>query len=148
MTSQPAKFAIVRSAYRSDIVNQLATGAKAVLDESGVLYDEIAVSGSLEIPAAVAMIANGPNQYDGVVVLGCLIKGATIHDEVIAYTIFPALDSIARQFSLPLGNGILTVGNEAQALERADPGRQNRGGEAAKAALWMRELKQAQLSKI
>ena len=60
---------------------------------------------------------------------------------MIAYTVFPALDAIARQFGLPFGNGILTVASEAQAQERADPARQDRGGEAARAALRMLELK-------
>lgn len=136
------RIGIIRSAYRPDIVSLLAKGAIAVLREAGVSYEEIEVSGSLEIPAAVAFVqADRKRRFDGIVVLGCLMKGATIYDEVIAYTIFPALDQIAREQLLPLGNGVLTVASEAQALERADPAQQDRGGEAAKACLAMLKLK-------
>jgi 6,7-dimethyl-8-ribityllumazine synthase len=75
------------------------------------------------------------------------MKGDTIHDEVIAYTVFPAIDAIARAHNLPIGNGVLTVASEAQALDRADPARQNRGGEAAKAAVRMLEIRKMALGK-
>lgn len=136
-----AHFAVVTSTYRQDVIDMQFEGATAELDKAGVSYDRIQVSGALEIPAAVSLLQkSGKVQYDGYVVLGCIIKGETIHDEVIAYTAFKALDEIARAGSLPIGNGILTVNTKEQAIARGDVAQQNRGGEAAKAALCMYDL--------
>jgi 6,7-dimethyl-8-ribityllumazine synthase len=129
--------AIVRSKYRPEIVDLLFQGATAVLKAAGAEYSVYEVAGSLEIPAAVELLQKSGKRFDGYVTLGCVMKGATIHDEVIAYTIFPALDQIARRDGVAIGNGVLTVSTEAQAFERADPNFQDRGGEAARAALGM-----------
>ncbi len=137
------KFAIVRSTYRPEIVDHLFEGASAVLSEAGAVYESVEVAGALEIPAAVAFLQAGKKKYDGYVVLGCILKGETIHDEVIAYTAFQALDQIAREQCVPVGNGILTVNTMAQAVERADPQQQNRGGEAARAVLRMLALRKS-----
>jgi 6,7-dimethyl-8-ribityllumazine synthase len=141
MSNKPL-IAIVRSAYRPEIVQQLVNGAVAVLNAANADHEIIEVTGSLELPAAVAFLQAGKTRkFDGYVVLGCLFKGATIHDEVIACTVFPAIDQMAREQFLAIGNGILTIASEEQAQERADPKRQDRGGEAAKATLRMLELK-------
>jgi 6,7-dimethyl-8-ribityllumazine synthase len=134
--------AIVKSRYRPEIIDGLFQGAVAVLEQAGATHEVVEVSGSLEIPAAVSFLEkSGKTEYDGYVVLGCILKGDTIHDEVIAYTVFGDLDHMACRRQLAIGNGILTVNTVAQAEERADPKRQNRGGEAAKAALTMAELR-------
>jgi len=134
-------FAVVRSKYRPEIIGGLYEGAKAALDQAGVTHEIIEVTGSLEIPAAISMLEKSGKDFDGYVTLGCILKGDTIHDEVIAYTVFGDIDRMACKKQLAIGNGILTVNTVAQAEERADPKRQNRGGEAAKAALAMAELK-------
>ena len=144
MSGRKSHLAIVKSKYRPEIIAGLYRGAVAVLDEAGASHEAVEVSGSLEIPAAVAILESGETSFDGYVVLGCILKGETIHDEVIAYTVFGDLDRIACKKRLALGNGILTVNTEAQAQERADPKRQNRGGEAARAALAMLALKRQQ----
>ena len=141
MTMKKPRIAIVKSLYRPDIVDQLAAGAIAVLAEAGVEYEVFEVGGSLEIPAAVEMLCEDGKGWEGFVVLGCVLKGDTIHDQVIAYTVFPALDEIARRRLLPLGNGVLTVNDLQQAEERANPARQNRGGEAARAMLHMYKIR-------
>jgi 6,7-dimethyl-8-ribityllumazine synthase len=141
MSGRKPHLAIVKSKYRREIIDGLYRGAVAVLDDAGASHEAVEVSGSLEIPVAVAILEAGETSFDGYVVLGCILKGETIHDEVIAYTVFGDLDRMACKKRLALGNGILTVNTEAQAQERADPQRQNRGGEAARAALAMIELR-------
>lgn len=137
------KLAVIKSRYRPEIISGLYQGADTALKQANVDHQVFEVNGSLELPAAVSIIARGNEKFDGYVVLGCILKGATIHDEVIAYTAFAALDEMARAQGLAIGNGILTVNTEAQAQERADPAQQDRGGEAAKAALAMIALKKA-----
>jgi 6,7-dimethyl-8-ribityllumazine synthase len=140
--TQKLRFAIVRSMYRPDITGGLLDGAQTVLNAAGIPSDIFEVEGSLEIPAAVSLLIQHSKQpYDGYVVLGCILKGDTIHDEVIAYTIFPAIDEIARAHGVAIGNGILTVNTAQQAEERADKTRQDRGGEAARAALAIHKIK-------
>jgi 6,7-dimethyl-8-ribityllumazine synthase len=141
MSGEKPHLAIVKSKYRPEIIDGLYRGAVAVLEKAAATHEAVEVSGSLEIPAAVAMLEAGEASFDGYVVLGCIIKGETIHDEVIAYTIFGDLGRMACKKRLALGNGVLTVNTEAQAQERADPQRQNRGGEAARAALAMIALR-------
>jgi 6,7-dimethyl-8-ribityllumazine synthase len=143
---QKLSFAIVRSMYRPEITAGLLDGAQTVLGANSVQFDVFEVEGSLEIPVTVSLlIQNSKKKYDGFVALGCILKGDTIHDEVIANTIFPALDDISRFNGIPLGNGILTVDTIEQAEERADKTRQDRGGEAARAALAVHAIK-AQLT--
>ena len=140
--TQKFRFAIVRSMYRPEITGGLLDGAETVLKAAGIQSEIFEVAGSLEIPAAVSLlIQDSKRRYDGYVVLGCILKGDTIHDEVIAYTIFPAIDDIARAHRVPIGNGILTVNTVQQAEERADKTRQDRGGEAARAAIAVHEIK-------
>lgn len=142
MATGKTHFAVIRSRYRPEIIDGLAAGAIAVLGDAGVTHEVIEVTGSLEIPAAVSFLEKSrAKRFDGYVVLGCILKGDTIHDEVIAYTVFGDLDRMACERHLAIGNGVLTVNTVAQAEERADPKRQNRGGEAARAALAMMEMK-------
>lgn len=139
---QPPKILIVRSAYRKDIIDNLAKGVEEAFEEYNVASESIEVHGSLEIPGAIAL-AQGSKKYnfDGYVGLGCVLKGETIHDEVIAYAAYNALQKMVIEQGLAIGCGILTVNTEAQAQERADPARQNRGREAALATLQMIALK-------
>ena len=109
----------------------------------GAKADVIRVPGALEIPIALVM-ALGESRYDGAVALGCVIRGETYHFEIVANESARALTQLAVDRRLPFGNGILTVETERQAIERADPGQGDKGGDAARAALALWQLKQRQ----
>ena len=99
----------------------------------------LTVPGALEIPAAIAF-ADASGRYDGFVALGCVIRGETYHFEVVAGESARAIMALTLD-GLAIGNGILTVENEAQAWARARKSEKDKGGEAAKAALAMIDLK-------
>jgi 6,7-dimethyl-8-ribityllumazine synthase len=103
------------------------------------------VPGSLEIPAAIAIAveaaARDGKSYEGVVALGCVIRGDTIHFEIVSTESARALMGLAVALRLPLGNGIVTVNTEAQAWERSRVGEGDKGGDAARAALAMVRIK-------
>ncbi len=138
--AKPPKILIVEARFYNDLADLLLVGAKVELDQHGVTYDVVTVPGALEIPAAV-MFAQGAG-YDGFVVLGCVIRGETTHYDVVAGESNRALMDMTVNSGICLGNGILTVENESQALDRADPARQNKGGGAARAALEMILIRQ------
>ena len=131
---------IVEARYYAHIADDLLKGAATVLEEAGAEYDVVTVPGALEIAPAIAIAIEAGN-YDGAIALGCVIQGQTFHFDIVAMQSARALIdlSVARQF--PVGNGILTVDNEAQAIERAKSDQRNKGGEAAKATLALIRLK-------
>ncbi len=139
---------IVEARFYDDIGAMQLDGAKAVLDRAGATYEIVPVSGSLEIPAAIAYAIRALDfdptrrRFDGYVALGCVLKGGTKHDEIVGFESARALQEIAIRHALAVGNGILTCNTREQALERADPARMDRGGAAAEAALRMIEIKQ------
>lgn len=135
-----AKFLIVEARWYDHLNDMLIAGAKAALDEAGHKAEVLTVPGSLEIPAAIAMAAES-GRYDGFVAIGVVIRGETYHFEVVSNESARGLMALSLD-GIAIGNGILTVENEAQALERADPGRKNKGAEAATAAIRMLELAQ------
>jgi len=140
--SEAPHLLIVGTMYRPEIVSQLVAGASARLKEAGASYDLLEVHGAYEIPAAIAMAeASADVAYDGYIALGCLLKGETIHDEVVAYPCYHALQDLAVEKHIALGNAVLTVQTLEQAKARANPDRENRGAEAASAALHMIHLK-------
>ena len=136
---------IVEARYYDHIAEALLRGATAAFDAAGARYDRITVPGALEIPAAIAMAvdaaARGRDPYDGVVALGCVILGETYHFEIVSNESARGLAELALTRQLPLGNGILTVENEPQAVARAGGAKGNKGEEAARAALAMIKLK-------
>ena len=135
-----ARFLIVEARFYAHLNDLLLQGTRAALEEAGHSHETITVPGALEIPAAVAMAAE-TGRYDGFVGLGVVIRGETYHFEVVSNESARALMALTLD-GLPIGNGILTVENEAQALTRAKPDEKNKGGEAAKAALAMLALKE------
>lgn len=135
-----AKFLIVEARWYDHINDMLIAGAKAALDKAGHLSEVLTVPGSLEIPAAVAMAAE-TGRYDGFVAIGVVIRGETYHFEVVSNESARGLMALTLD-GIAIGNGILTVENEAQALDRADPSRKNKGGEAATAAIRMLAIAQ------
>jgi len=134
-----ARFLIVEARFYAHLNDLLLQGTRAALEEAGHVHETVTVPGALEIPAAVAMAAE-TGRYDGFVGLGVVIRGETYHFEVVSNESARALMALTLD-GLPIGNGILTVENEAQALTRAKPDEKNKGGEAAKAAVAMFELK-------
>jgi len=136
---------IVEARFYDEISDALLRGARGVLDAAGVEYDSISVPGSLEIPAAIAFAVEAARSrrrpYDGVVALGCVIRGETYHFEIVSNLSARGLMDIAVKEHIALGNGILTVENEAQAKARAGGEQGNKGADAARAALAMAQLK-------
>jgi 6,7-dimethyl-8-ribityllumazine synthase len=126
---------IVEARFYDAIADALLDGAETALAAAGATFDRITVPGALEIPAAVAR-ASEAGGYDGYVALGCVIRGETYHFEIVAGESARGLMALALD-GLAIGNGILTVENEAQAWARARKSEKDKGGEAAKAALAM-----------
>jgi 6,7-dimethyl-8-ribityllumazine synthase len=122
-----------------------------VLDEAGAQYDRLSVPGALEVPAAIAMAIDAPKAkrapYDGVVALGCVIQGETYHFELVSNESARGLMDLSLGRQLALGNGILTVDNETQALARSTADGRNKGAAAARAALAMVALKRSLIGK-
>ncbi|MDI6835997.1 MAG: 6,7-dimethyl-8-ribityllumazine synthase [Rhizobiaceae bacterium] len=137
---------IVEARFYDDMSDALLDGAKTALDGAGATYDVVTVPGALEIPAAIAMALDGADaggtEYDGFVALGMVIRGETYHFDIVSNESSRALMDLAVSESLPIGNGILTVENEAQAWARARRSDLDKGGFAARAALTMITLKQ------
>ena len=133
-----AKFLIVAARFYEHLNDQLIAGATAALEEAGHKTEVLTVPGALEIPGAVAMAAES-GRYDGFVAIGVVIRGETYHFEIVSNESARGLMALAMD-GIAIGNGILTVENEAQALVRADPAQKDKGGEAAKAAARMLEI--------
>jgi 6,7-dimethyl-8-ribityllumazine synthase len=140
-----ARILIVEARFYDDIADALLEGAQRALNDAGASVDRITVPGSLEIPATIAMAvaaaARGGKPYEGAVALGCVIRGDTIHFEIVSTESARALMDLAVALRLPLGNGILTVDTEAQAWARARVDEADKGGDAARAALAMVRIK-------
>ncbi|MDJ0612172.1 MAG: 6,7-dimethyl-8-ribityllumazine synthase [Rhizobiaceae bacterium] len=141
-----AHLLIIDAPYYSEISASLMDGVKEILDHAGATFDYVAVPGVLEIPAAVAMAEASEKNYDGYIVIGCVIRGETTHYDIVANESARALMDLTVEKNLALGNGIQTVENEAQAWARAKKSEKNKGGGAAQAALAMISLKQEFLS--
>ncbi|MCL2716424.1 MAG: 6,7-dimethyl-8-ribityllumazine synthase [Alphaproteobacteria bacterium] len=140
-----ARALIVEGRFYDDIQDALLEGALAELKAAGVGHDVVTVPGALEIPAAIAIAIDAASRdripYDMVVALGCVIRGETLHFEVVSMESARGLMDLAVARKLPLGNGILTVNTKEQALERAWVNHMNKGGAAARTALAMLRVK-------
>jgi len=133
-----AKFLIVEARFYDHLNDLLIAGATAALEEGGHKVEVLTVPGALEIPGAIAMAAE-TGRYDGFVAIGVVIRGETYHFEVVSNESARGLMALSMD-GIAIGNGILTVENEAQALVRADPAQSDKGGGAAKAAARMLEI--------
>jgi 6,7-dimethyl-8-ribityllumazine synthase len=140
-----ARVLVVEARFYDDIADALLDGAKRVLDGAGVQWDRLTVPGSLEIPAAIAIAVEGAARqkrpYEAAVALGCVIRGDTIHFEIVSMESARGLLDLSVRERLPLGNGIITVDTEAQAWARARAEEGDKGGDAARAALAMLRIK-------
>jgi 6,7-dimethyl-8-ribityllumazine synthase len=135
-----AKFLIVDARFYDHLNDMLVAGARAALEAAGHAVEVLTVPGALEIPAAIAF-ADASGEYVGYVAIGVVIRGETYHFEIVAGESARGIMALTLD-GLAIGNGILTVENEAQALVRADPAQKDKGGEAAKAALALLALKE------
>lgn len=140
-----ARVLVVEARFYDDLADELLRGARAALEAAQVVVDVVTVPGALEIPAAMAIMLERGEQrgmpYDAAVALGCVIRGETGHYDIVAGESARALMDMSVARHLPLGNGILTVENDAQAWVRANVSEMNKGGGAAEAALAVLRLK-------
>ena len=134
-------FLIVEARFYADIADLQLVGAKSALRAAGVSFEHVLVPGALEIPVAIAMAAASQQHFDGYVALGCVIRGETTHYETVCSESARGLMDLAVSKNLAIGNGILTVEDEAQAWERADTTRKDKGGDAARAAISLATLR-------
>lgn len=134
-----ARFLIVEARFYDHLNDMLVAGARAALEAQGHAVDVITVPGALEIPGAI-VLADQSGQYEGYVAIGVVIRGETYHFEIVAGESARGVMALTMD-GMAVGNGILTVENEAQALVRADPAQKDKGGEAAMAALALLALR-------
>ena len=142
---------IIEGRFYEAIADELANGAIAALQAQGAGYDRVSVPGALEIPQVLAQaVAAGllpgsapGGRWDGAIALGCVIRGETAHYDIVCRNANHWLMEIAVRDAIPVGNGILTVETEAQALARARGGAEGKGGDAARACLRLIELARA-----
>jgi 6,7-dimethyl-8-ribityllumazine synthase len=135
-----ARVLIVEARFYAELNDLLLDGARTALQEAGHDYEVITVPGALEVPGAISLAAD-TGQYDAYVALGVVIRGETYHFEIVSNESARGIMALALD-GMAIGNGILTVENDEQALVRADPAQKDKGGAAAKAALAMLALKQ------
>ena len=140
--TQAIKVLIVEGRFYSDIADELLAGAKDALDALGAKYDVITVPGALEIPAVIAM-AEKWGVYHGYVALGCVMRGETYHFEIVSNESARGLMELAVRERIAVGNGILTVEDEAQALARARARDGDKGGQAARACIDLITIKRS-----
>jgi 6,7-dimethyl-8-ribityllumazine synthase len=130
---------IVEARFYAHISDMLLDGATAAIEKAGAHFERISVPGALEIPTAIALAArggeHGGKSFDGYVALGCVIRGETYHFEIVASESARGLLDLGINSGLCVGNGILTVENEKQALSRAAVDDGDKGGDAARACL-------------
>ena len=135
-----ARILIVEARFYDHLNDLLLAGARAAIEAAGHEHETVTVPGALEVPAAISLAAE-TGRYDGFVALGVVIRGETWHFEIVAGESARGIMALTLD-GLAVGNGILTVENEAQALARARPDEKDKGGEAARAALAMMALRE------
>jgi len=135
-----ATILLAEARFYPHLSDMLLDGARAAIEAAGHRHETISVPGALELPAAISLTARS-GRFCAFVALGVVIRGETYHFEVVAQESARALMDLTLD-GFAIGNGILTVESEAQAIERADPKRGDKGGHAARAALSLHELRE------
>jgi len=133
-----ARVLIAEARFYPHLSDMLLAGARAAIEAAGHDLETITVPGALELPGAIALAAKS-GRYCGFVALGVIIRGETYHFEVVSNESARGLMDLTLE-GIPVGNGILTVEDEAQAIHRADPSQADKGGGAARAALALIDL--------
>ena len=138
----PIHILVIEGRYYHHISDALLLGAEMALRELGATWEVVTVPGALEIPQVLSVAVSAglfkeetAQPFHGCVALGCVIRGETSHFDIVAYESARGLLALATLHSIPAGNGILTVENEAQAVARASVSGKNKGHEAAEACL-------------
>jgi 6,7-dimethyl-8-ribityllumazine synthase len=131
---------LAEARFYPELNDLLLAGARGAIEAAGHRHETVTVPGALELPPTVAL-ASESGRFDAFVALGVVIRGETYHFEIVAEESARGLMALTLD-GLAIGNGILTVENEAQALARADPAQGDKGGHAAMAALRLLELRQ------
>lgn len=134
-----AHILIVEARFYAHLNDLLLEGARTAIEAAGHSHETVTVPGALEIPGAIAMASEG-DRYDAYVALGVVIRGETYHFEIVAGESARAIMALTLD-GTPIGNGILTTEDEQQALVRARPDDKDKGGDAARAAIAMLDLK-------
>jgi 6,7-dimethyl-8-ribityllumazine synthase len=145
-----AHILIIEARYYEAIGETLEAGAIAELEAAGASFERIVVPGALEIPLALSQAVksgligsdDADARFDGCVALGCVIRGDTSHYDIVCNNANHWLMRLAVENGIPLGNAILTVDTEAQAMERAQGGRKGKGAEAVRACLALVAIEQ------
>jgi 6,7-dimethyl-8-ribityllumazine synthase len=135
-----ATILIAQARFYPHLNDMLLAGARAAIEAAGHKHETLSVPGALELPGAIALAARS-GRFCAFVAIGVVIRGETYHFEVVAEESARALMQLTLQ-GFAIGNGILTVEDEAQAIVRADPGQGDKGGHAARAALALYELRE------
>ncbi|HEU0045432.1 6,7-dimethyl-8-ribityllumazine synthase [Sphingomonas sp.] len=135
-----ARILIAEARFYDHLNDLLVAGARAAVEAAGHTAEVVTVPGALELPGAIALAAE-TGRYDGFVALGVVIRGETFHFDVVSLESARGIMALTLD-GLAIGNGVLTVENEAQALARADPAQLDKGGGAAQAALAMIALRE------
>jgi 6,7-dimethyl-8-ribityllumazine synthase len=135
-----ATILIAEARFYSHLNDMLLDGARAAIEAAGHRHETVTVPGALELPAAISLMAKS-GRFCAFVALGVVIRGETFHFEVVSQESARALMDLTVQ-GFAIGNGILTVENEEQAIVRADPAQGDKGGDAARAALALYDLRE------
>ena len=135
-----ATILLAEARFNPHLNDMLIAGARAAVEAAGHKHETLTVPGALELPGAIALAARS-GRFCAFVALGVVIRGETYHFEIVAEESARALMELTVQ-GFAVGNGILTVENEAQAIVRADPAQGDKGGDAARAALALYDLRE------
>lgn len=142
-----AHILIVEARYYEAIADEMVAGATAVLDAHGCSFERVAVPGALEIPQALAAaiesgrfdpLADDGRPFDGIIAIGCVIRGETYHFEIVAETSAAGIQRVQLDTGVPVANGVLTTDTDEQAEARLE-----KGAEAARVAIEMTNLLRA-----
>ena len=131
---------IVEARFYPHLNDMLLEGARNAIEAAGHKHETITVPGALELPAAISLAAKS-GRFCAFVALGVVIRGGTYHFEIVSEESARALMDLTLD-GFAIGNGVLTVENEEQAIARADPKQGDKGGHAARAALSLFELRE------
>jgi 6,7-dimethyl-8-ribityllumazine synthase len=126
---------IVRAPYYREVVDGLTRGAQQILGQAGATAEVLDVAGAYELPQAIRIALRGIRRFDGFIALGCIVKGETDHYDFICKATMDGIMSVALQFGICLGTGLLTCDTVGQAEARSGQDGHNKGAEAAAAAL-------------
>jgi 6,7-dimethyl-8-ribityllumazine synthase len=146
MAKSKSRYLIIDARFYEDIADELVAGARQVLEAEKAEIDRISVPGVLELPTALALALEAVEEgqrpdYEGYILLGCVIRGETSHYDIVAGESARSIMDLTVDLGLALGNGILTVENCEQAEDRSSREKKNKGADAARAAIALAKLK-------